>query len=181
MAKCPKCGAEVIEPVKSWSMIGKPDRSGEIFKLTLGLFKCTCSDNSFRSVIGKEKITLRGVLERNNTLEEQLMEATSRKTELERILKGLEEEKNGLLAEVEALRAIPMLEKKLSTLECDILQLREEKKTLLDKLTILSDATSTDQPILAEKPLEEYLSEAATTEPIEESQCECAETEFNSE
>ncbi len=160
-------------------MIGKPDRSGEMFKLTIGLYNCVCSDKSFRSVIGKEKITLRGVLEKNNSLEEQLMEATNKKSELECIVKTLEEEKAQLFAEVEALRAIPVLEEKVSTLESDIARLREEKGTLMSRLTKLAtDAAPIVQPEPVEKPLEAYISEAANIEapaPIEESICECNE------
>jgi hypothetical protein len=162
-------------------MIGKPDRSGEMFKLTIGLYNCVCSDKSFRSVIGKEKITLRGVLEKNNSLEEQLMEATNKKSELECIVKTLEEEKAQLFAEVEALRAIPVLEEKVSTLESDIARLREEKGTLMSKLTKLAtEAAPIVQPEPVEKPLEAYISEAANIEaqaPIEESICECNEAE----
>jgi hypothetical protein len=160
-------------------MIGKPDRSGEMFKLTIGLYNCVCSDKSFRSVIGKEKITLRGVLEKNNSLEEQLMEATNKKTELECIVKTLEEEKAQLFAEVEALRAIPVLEEKVSTLESDIARLREEKGTLINRLTELAtDVAPIIQPEPVEKPLEAYISEATNIQapaPIEESICECNE------
>ena len=164
MAKCPKCGAEVVNPVKSWSMIGKPNRSGEMFKLTIGLYNCVCSDKSFRSVIGKEKITLNGVLEKNNSLEEQLMEATSRKTELECAVKALEEEKNQLLAEVEALRAIPILEERVSSLEDDVAKLREEKGALMSRLTTLADTTPITSPPLVEKPLDDYISETVNDE-----------------
>jgi hypothetical protein len=164
-------------------MIGKPGRSGEMFKLTIGLYNCVCSDKSFRSVIGKEKITLKGILEKNNSLEEQLMEATSKKSELEGVVKALEEEKAQLFAEVEALRAIPMLEERVSSLESDIAKLRDEKGALMSRLTkLVTDAPSTVQPAPVEKPLEAYISEAVTIgepAPPEESICECqaAETE----
>ncbi len=183
MAKCPRCGAEIVDPVKSWSMIGKPDRSGEMFKLTIGLYNCDCFDKSFRSVIGKERITLKGIIAKNNSLEEQLMEATSKKTELEGLVKALEAEKTQLLAEVEVLRAVPMLEERVSSLESDIAKLREEKGTLMSRLTkLVIDTPSSVQSAPVEKPLEAYISEAVTIDapaPLEESVCEChaAETE----
>ncbi len=177
MAKCPNCGVEVIDPVKSWNMIGKPDKSGEMFKLTMGLYNCICSEKSFRSVIGKERITLKGVIEKNNSLEEQLMEATSKKSELESIVKTLETEKAQLSAEVEVLRAIPVLEEKVTSLEADLVMLRAEKGALMFKLTKLaSEAPSSVHLAPVEKPLEAYISEAVNAEeivPIKESVCEC--------
>jgi hypothetical protein len=182
VAKCPNCGAEVVNPVKSWNMIGKPDRSGEMFKLTMGLYNCICSEKSFRSVIGKEKITLKGVIEKNNSLEEQLMEATSKKSELESIVKALEDEKSQLLAEVEALRAIPVLEEKVTSLEADLIMLRAEKGALMFKLTKLAtEAPSAAQLAPVEKPLEDYISEAVNAEeisPIKESVSGCPSAEI---
>ncbi len=178
MAKCPNCGVEVIDPVKSWNMIGKPDKSGEMFKLTMGLYNCICSEKSFRSVIGKERITLKGVVEKNNSLEEQLMEATSKKSELESIVKTLETEKAQLLAEVEVLRAIPALEEMVTSLEADLVMLRAEKGALMLKLTKLaSEAPSSVHLAPVEKPLEAYISEAVNAEeivPIKKSVCECS-------
>lgn len=54
MAKCPKCGAEVRTPKKSWKMAGRPDKSGKRTELTIGLYQC-CG-KSFRSTIAKKKI-----------------------------------------------------------------------------------------------------------------------------
>jgi hypothetical protein len=54
MAKCPKCGAEVSTPKKSWKMAGKPDKSGKRTELTIGLYQ-HCG-KSFRSTIAKKKI-----------------------------------------------------------------------------------------------------------------------------
>jgi len=182
MAKCPNCGAEVTDPVKSWDMIGKPDKSGEMFKLTMGLYNCICSEKSFRSVIGKEKITLKGVIEKNNSLEEQLMEATCKKSELESIVKTLEDEKAQLLAEVEVLRAIPVLEEKVTSLEADLVMLRAEKGALMFKLTkLVSEPPSSVHLAPMEKPLEAYISEAVNAEeivPIKESICGCPSAEI---
>ena len=138
-----------------------------MFKLTMGLYNCICSEKSFRSVIGKEKITLKGVIEKNNSLEEQLMEATSKKSELESIVKALEDEKAQLLAEVEALRVIPVLEEKVTSLEADLVMLRAEKGALMFKLTKLAtEAPSAVQLAPVEKPLEAYISEAVNAEEI---------------
>ena len=54
MAKCPKCGAEVSTPTKSWKMAGRPDKSGKRTELTIGLYN-HCG-KAFRSTIAKKKI-----------------------------------------------------------------------------------------------------------------------------
>jgi hypothetical protein len=54
MAKCPKCGAEVSTPTKSWKMAGRPDKNGKRTELTIGLYN-HCG-KAFRSTIAKKKI-----------------------------------------------------------------------------------------------------------------------------
>jgi hypothetical protein len=54
MAKCPKCGAEVSTPKKTWKMAGRPDKSGKKTEITIGLFE-HCG-KSFRAAVGKRKI-----------------------------------------------------------------------------------------------------------------------------
>lgn len=133
MVKCPKCGVEAINPVKAWSMIGRPSRVGEMLQLTMGLYECENCGAKFRGVLKKEKITLKGMIQRIKSLEEMVMEAARRKAELEGKVKALEEEKACLLAEIEALKAIPELEAKASSLEAEVAKLEEEKKALEEK------------------------------------------------
>jgi len=66
-------------------------------------------------------------VKRVTELEEELMQAVARKRELEEKVKALESEKVSLLAEIEALKAIPSLEAKASALEGEITKLKEEK------------------------------------------------------
>jgi len=54
-AKCPKCGIELVEPKKTWTMTGRPDKKGKKLQLHIGLFKCPKHGN-FRIVLGKQKI-----------------------------------------------------------------------------------------------------------------------------
>jgi adenine-specific DNA methylase len=54
MVKCPKCGKEVTTPKKTWTMAGKPDKSGKRTQLTIGLYNC-CG-KTFRQVLEKKKI-----------------------------------------------------------------------------------------------------------------------------
>ncbi len=55
IAKCPKCGDEIAEPKKTWTMAGRPDKRGQRLQLTLGLYECPKHGN-FRVTLGKQKI-----------------------------------------------------------------------------------------------------------------------------
>jgi len=52
--KCPKCGAEVGEPKKTWNMAGRPDKEGKRLQLHIGLFECP-QHGAFRVVLAKQK------------------------------------------------------------------------------------------------------------------------------
>lgn len=62
MVKCPKCGFEIAHPRKCWKMAGRPNKSGIITELTVGLFDCSSCSSSFKAVLGKKRI----VKESNN-------------------------------------------------------------------------------------------------------------------
>jgi hypothetical protein len=53
MARCPRCGAEVATPRKTWKMAGRPDKSGKRTQLTIGLYY-HCG-KTFRAVSAKRK------------------------------------------------------------------------------------------------------------------------------
>lgn len=52
VATCPKCGAEVAEPKKTWKMTGRPDKKGRRFTVQIGLFRCP-SHGNFRVALSK--------------------------------------------------------------------------------------------------------------------------------
>lgn len=54
-AACPRCGIET-SPVKTWKMAGRPSKTGERLQLTIGHYKCSECDKTFRKVLAKEKI-----------------------------------------------------------------------------------------------------------------------------
>jgi len=56
MAKCPKCGSDVATARKSWTMAGRPDKSGKKVELKIGLFDCPRCKKPFRVVLSKRKI-----------------------------------------------------------------------------------------------------------------------------
>ena len=134
LVKCPRCGVEVADPVKAWLMTQRPNRSGEMWQLTMGLYECVNCKEKFRRIMSKKKITIKGIIQNTKMLEEMVMEAVKKKAELEERVKALEEEKTSLLAEIEALKAIPELEVKASALEAEVAGLKEEKKALEEKV-----------------------------------------------
>ncbi len=129
MAECPTCGTEVASPLKTWSMVGRPSKTGERFKLTLGLFKCPRCERKFRAVLGKERITIKGVIEEIKGIEKGLMQTLR---SLREKIEKLESEKADLLAEIEKLRKAG--EEKASALETEVATLRKEVKSLKELL-----------------------------------------------
>ncbi|MDH5662838.1 MAG: hypothetical protein OEY90_00055 [Candidatus Bathyarchaeota archaeon] len=129
MAECPTCGTEVASLLKTWSMVGRPSKTGERFKLTLGLFKCPRCERKFRAVLGKERITIKGVIEEIKGIEKGLMQTLR---SLREKIEKLESEKADLLAEIEKLRKAG--EEKASALETEVATLRQEVKSLKELL-----------------------------------------------
>jgi DNA-directed RNA polymerase subunit RPC12/RpoP len=128
LIECPNCGSEVAGPFKAWSMVGRPSKAGQRFKLTLGLFKCPRCERKFRSVLEKEKITIKsikGIIKETKEIEEEPIQTLR---SLRGKIENLESEKKDLLVEIEKLRKIG--EEKASTLETDVATLRKEAKSL---------------------------------------------------
>jgi len=121
---CPRCGTEVANPLKTWSMVGRPSKTGERFKLTLGWFKCSVCERGFRSVLGKERVTVKGLVEETNGIEKVLIQTLS----LRRKIEKLEIEKAKLLEETEKLRKTG--EEKANVLEKEIAMLLKEVESL---------------------------------------------------
>ena len=76
MAVCPGCGTEVNNTTKTWSMVGRPSKTGERFKLTIGIFMCPHCERRFRTIIGKEKerVTLKGMIKEIKGIEQGLVQ-----------------------------------------------------------------------------------------------------------
>ena len=125
MAGCPRCGTEVADPLKTWSMVGKPSRKGERFKLTLGLFNCFKCERRFRVVLGKEKITIKGMIEEIRGIEKGL---TQTLRSLREKIENLESEKSDLVGEIEKFRKLG--EERADALEKEIVTLRKEVKSM---------------------------------------------------
>ena len=131
MTECPRCGTRVYTPTKTWSMTGRPSRTGERFKLTLGLFKCPNCEKGFREVLGKEKerITLKGMVNEIKGIERRLVHTLG---DLKEKIEKLKLQRAELLDEIEGLKRAG--EEKADTLEKEVSSLREEVESLKEML-----------------------------------------------
>jgi len=131
LSVCPRCGTEVTKPTKTWSMVGRPSKTGERFKLTLGLFVCPECERRFRTVVGKEKerITLKGIVEEIKGVEKGLVQTLG---DLREKIEKLKDERAELLEEIEELKRAG--EEKANTLEEEVASLREEVEALKEML-----------------------------------------------
>ena len=129
MAKCPERGAEVLNLIKTWSMVGNPSKRGEGIKLTTGRYECPDCEKRFRVTLGKRTVTHKSVIEKIRDIEEGLMQTLKK---LRERIETLESEKANLLKEIEQLKKAA--EKKADTLEDEVSSLREEVKSLKELL-----------------------------------------------
>jgi predicted nucleic acid-binding Zn-ribbon protein len=131
LSVCPRCGTEVANPTKTWSMVGRPSKTGEQFKLTLGLFTCPKCEKRFRKVMGKEKekVNLKGMVKEIKGIERRLAQTLG---DLREKLEKLKSERAELLEEIEELKRAG--EDKADTLEKEVASLREEVESLKEML-----------------------------------------------
>jgi len=55
--RCPKCGTDVTEPVKTWQLVAPiPDSEGRITITIMGLFQCPNCGHRWRGVVSKLKV-----------------------------------------------------------------------------------------------------------------------------
>ena len=132
MSLCPRCGTEVTNPTKTWSMVGRPSKTGEQFRLTLGLFTCPMCEKRFQKVVGKEKerITLKGIVKEIKGIERGLMQTLG---DLRKKIEKLRDERAELLEKIERLKKVG--EEKANTLEKEITSLRHEIENLKETLS----------------------------------------------
>ncbi len=125
MGECPECGIEVASSLKTWSMVGRPSRTGERFKLTLGWFKCPICERGFRAILRKERVTRLGTVEEIKEIEKGFVQILR---SLRRKIEKLEIKKTELLTEIETLRKAG--EERTNVLEKEIDTLRTEVESL---------------------------------------------------
>lgn len=135
MTNCPKCGAEVGVPFKTWSVSRKTSKSGGATEIFFGMFECPECGNKFRAGMKKEEekkeISIKGVAEMIKGIEGELVNTLKN---LREKLKTLETERANLLLEIDGLKK--MAESKATALESEIGMLREEVQSLKQLLGV---------------------------------------------
>jgi chromosome segregation ATPase len=129
LVNCPKCGVEVITPVKSWTI--HPGKEPEI---AMGMFKCPNCKASFRAALEvktevEETVSIKNMVDRIKGIQGELMQTLKN---LREKLKTLETERSNLMIEIEELKKVA--ESKVSALESEVSMMREEVKSLRDLL-----------------------------------------------
>jgi len=60
--KCPNCGTEVKEPIKTWQLVAPiPDKKGRITVTVMGVFQCPECGYKWRGVVSKVKVGGTGI------------------------------------------------------------------------------------------------------------------------
>ena len=131
MSVCPRCGSNVNNQIKTWSMVGRPSKTGEQFKLTEGVFMCPECEKRFLKVLGKERDegNLKGMLGEIKGIERGLVQMLE---DLKEKIEKLKNERAELLEEIEELKRTG--ETKVNTLEDEVSSLREEVESLKEML-----------------------------------------------
>jgi len=135
LVKCPKCGAEVVTPVKTWAIPSrKPMKKRAEPKLVVGIFECPDCKARFRAALEaeikvEETVSIKNMVERIKAIKGELMQTLKN---LREKMQTLETERANLMVEIEKLRKTA--ESRVSALESEVTMLREEVKSLRDLL-----------------------------------------------
>jgi ribosomal protein L37AE/L43A len=141
LVTCPKCGAYVAAPAKTWPIPSqKPAKKGEESKLLMGIFECPNCKARFRAAIEaetpiEETASIKNMVERIKGIKGELMLTLKN---LREKIKSLETERANLMIEIDKLRKVA--ESKVSALESEVNIMREEVKSLRDLLGYAEDA-----------------------------------------
>jgi uncharacterized protein YlxW (UPF0749 family) len=135
LVKCPKCGAEVDTPIKSWPTLARKSfQKGAESRMIMGIFQCLSCKTRFRATLGseakiEEAANIKNLVERIKGIKGELMQTLKN---LREKIKTLETERANLMIEIDNLKKIA--ESRVSTLESEITMLRGEVNSLKDLL-----------------------------------------------
>jgi ribosomal protein L34E len=135
LVKCPKCGAEVITPLKAWPFsVRKPSTTDEKPKVVMGIFECPDCKARFRAALEaeakiEETASIKNMVERIRGIRGEFVQTLK---SLREKIKTLETERSNLMIEIEKLKKVA--ESRASALESEVNMLREEVKSLRDLL-----------------------------------------------
>ena len=133
MVECPKCGAAVGPPSRTWSTSKSAARSGR-GEVAFGTFECLKCGHKFRTSVrreAKEGLSIKGMAQKIKGIEGEL---TTTLKNLREKLKTLSTERSNLILEIDELKK--MAEAKADALESEIGMLREEVKSLKQLLGV---------------------------------------------
>jgi len=142
LVKCPKCGAEVAAPIKTWLISSRKSvKKGEEAKIVMGIFECPSCNARFRAGVKaetqtEETVSIKNMVERIKSIKGELMQTLKN---LREKIKTLETERANLMIEIEKLKK--MAESKVSALESEVSMLRDEVKSLRDLLGYTEEKT----------------------------------------
>jgi transcription elongation factor Elf1 len=134
LVNCPRCGAEVVNPVKTWPIPSRKTGKSEDSKLMVGIFDCSSCGARFRAAVEvqtevEEKTDISGMVEKIKGIKGELMQTLMN---LREKISTLETERAGLMVEIEKLRKVA--EARVNALESEVTMLREEARSLRDLL-----------------------------------------------
>ncbi|MEM2970787.1 MAG: hypothetical protein QXR63_07660 [Candidatus Bathyarchaeia archaeon] len=141
MVKCPKCGGEVANPIKTWPVLVKKTlKMGGEPKVVMAIFECPNCKTRFRSALEvetkiEETVSIKNMVERIRGIQGELMQTLKN---LREKIKALETERANLMAEIEKLKKAA--ESRVNALESEVNMLREEVKSLRDLLGYTEEA-----------------------------------------
>jgi predicted RNase H-like nuclease (RuvC/YqgF family) len=141
LVKCPKCGNEVANPIKTWPvLLKKTQKIGEEPKVVMAIFECLSCKTRFRSTLGvetkiEETVSIKNMVERIRGIQGELMQTLKN---LREKIKALETERANLIVEIEKLKKAA--ESRVNALESEVNMLREEVKSLRDLLGYKEEA-----------------------------------------
>jgi uncharacterized protein YlxW (UPF0749 family) len=140
LPNCPKCGAGVATPVKTWPIPSrKPLKEGEP-KLVVGIFECPNCKAHFRTVVEAERkkdeaVSIKSMVERIKGIQGELVQTLRN---LREKIKTLETERANLMIEIDDLRKVA--EARVNALESEVSTLREDVKSLRNVLGYVQEA-----------------------------------------
>jgi uncharacterized protein YlxW (UPF0749 family) len=144
LAVCPKCGNEVLTPVKTWSVPSRhPSQQNQTVEIAVGIFECPKCTARFRAAVDYEKKTemgpsIKDMVDRIKGIQGELLQTLK---SLREKIKTLETERSDLMIEIDSLRKVA--ESRATALEDEVGMLREELKSLRE---LLSYPEETEKP-----------------------------------
>jgi uncharacterized protein YlxW (UPF0749 family) len=135
LVKCPKCGSEVLNPIKSWPVLARKSvRTDGESRMIMGIFECINCKTRFRATVKtgtkiEETASIKNMVERIKGIRGELMQTLKN---LREKIKTLETERANLMIEIDNLKKVA--ESRASALESEISMLREEVNSLRDLL-----------------------------------------------